>query len=417
MIKGVNSAVQVKELIGHLHKRIYIFISVFVFGLVVSTLYGVFFFKPEYTSTGSFLINRTANAITLNTAKELVTSDKVLDRTISYLSENNIERIGNVNITINSLRKGISVKINSNSTTINVSYTDSVKDNVDNVVNAIIFTAVSYGNDNYNVFTSNLIVGNEADEVIYTGIPLSVIYLTGPFLLVSVLMLGFLMRLLYGKNVYFSNYIDEPSRTNRMKLKKCSVDNICLYEKTSNLQNKIESFFSVDKVKVISFVTTREHKITGEIAYYYSKLYSNYGHKVLFIDFQTGGHSQVLSNDFSLDEKTILDFAEDNTHPNPIKINDNFYYINSGKSIFISRNLKSKVVTEFLASSRNDFDLVLINLPPSIESNCYTIFKDSYDVFVINIFLGRDLKIDVDNLISQVGSIENHVYINYIDMI
>lgn len=405
------------ELLKLLWRKVIYIVGATLLGLVFGLAYANTMLTPEYTASGTFVINRAINIAMVNAASEVAKSTKVLELAVISLEDDGITAVEGNDINVSLLKAGLSISSKADVPSITVAFKSKSSEYNDEVVNAVISATVVYGNENYSVFTANLIEGELATSSIYTGSSKTIFYAVG-VLLGGMMGVGAVLvySFLGGKVMLMSHYSQYGIPYHLMKFNAKNDIEEDMMSKVLRLQSKVEANYPEKKVSVIGFMSPQENKYLDQLIVSYARNYSENGFKTLVIDldFINPSLSEIL--DVGESNDTIVDMLERDNEPHIHEVKKNLAFVEGGKSLFSSRIIKNIKFVELINSYKSSYDFVLIKETPNELDDSYLVLNEYVDSLLVSVVLEKTKKNCLDQLIDE--SVKKHsgkLYLNFIE--
>lgn len=417
MNKQQDISINLIELLKLLWRKVIYIVGATLLGLVFGLAYANTMLTPEYTASGTFVINRAIDVAMVNAASEVAKSTKVLELAVISLEDDGITAVEGNDINVSLLKAGLSISSKVDSPSITVAFKSKSSEYNDEVVNAVISATVVYGNENYPVFTANLIEGELATSSIYTGSSKTIFYAVGALLggmmgVGAVLVYSFLG----GKVMLISHYSQYGIPYHLMKINAKNDIEEDMMSKVLRLQSKVEANYPEKKVSVIGFMSPQENKYLDQLIVSYARNYSENGFKTLVIDldFINPSLSEIL--DVGESNDTIVDMLERDNEPHIHEVKKNLAFVEGGKSLFSSRIIKNIKFVELINSYKSSYDFILIKETPNELDDSYLVLNEYVDSLLVSVVLEKTKKNCLDQLIDE--SVKKHsskLYLNFIE--
>lgn len=411
-----ETSISLVDLFKILWKRVIYIIGTTLLGLIFGVIYANSFLTAEYTASGTFIINRAINTAMLNTATEVAKSTDVLELALISLEEEEVTNNGE-DLTVGFLRNGLSVSSTTNVPSIKVAFVSENSEFNHLILNAIIESAVTYGNENYSVFTESLIVGELATASTYSGQSKTLYYAIG-VLLGGVIGVGgvLLITLLSGKVQLISSYNNYGIPYNHMKTNFKVETDKTIDDLVLKLQNKVEANKTTSLIKVLGFISPEGGKEIDIIIRKYAENYANNGLKVLVMDLDLTKSKSDQSLFMYTNKNTIVDYHDSGVIPEEIEIKKNLHYVEGGVSLFPSRILKDDSFNNLFVSYKEKYDLILIKLAPNSSDDSYLVAGEMLDTLVINVILEKTPKKQIEQIVNNnLVTKKTTLYLNFIE--
>lgn len=387
--------------------------SIFYFlivGLVLGIIYVSTMMTPEYTASGTVSMRTSANATVLNTITEIAKSTNVAEMALLSLEEDGATLDNGEAITIDYIRSGISATYLSTSLNVTINFVSNEQDSSIKIVNSVLDATVSYANTNYTVIGNNLILGEYASSVVYSGQSKTLI-ITVAVLLGGILGLGIglISDLLSGKFLFASDVysLGLPSfhfLTKKSEDEKTRISNII------RLQNSIESKFIDKTLKTIGFVSLDLKSNVDGLIKNIGIQYASSNLRTLIIDLDM--EMPTIHNLFNIScDVNISEIVENKYFQKPAykKVAENLFVIPAKKHEYPTRVIKHANFEKLLDFIRNDFDIVLFKFS-SYESNDSSLISPLFlDCLIVNVLINVSKK---KQLISFINNLFVHNFEN-----
>jgi capsular polysaccharide biosynthesis protein len=384
------------ELLLYLKTKILYFLAGLMVGFLFGILYSNFLLIPEYTTTGSFIINKTFNSNMQFLATEIVHSDEVSEDVILELMQIGVTKIDNQDISITFLKENISTESNVSSPIIVVNLKSKNIDASVIVLNTILDSTVRIGNEQYATFTDSLMVYEYAETATYTGTSKSIIVVTSTLLGVAGVFFVFTLIYIYSDIVRDTSYF----KNNFKCIEEKNENKLHVLDKTwpcSGIEETVDYLSPHKKNKVICVFSTSKNSDSSKLVDIISDNLVNNSYKVLVLNFYPNQFGQ------DAEVKDLFEFLSTLESLNEIHIDKESYksVLNFDKHPKLLELNKFNQFGDGLEKVINIYEYILIIFPPIDYFYAYQSLLHYADVIVPIIEVGHTRKDNINQIFSD----------------